>query len=279
MSNLLLSKGTFALIDRSDLRTRMKSGKLVTAGWSQTADALALRPMAAAHDTVVLDAEHGAFDLRTIALSVEVAANNGCACIVRVPLEDGGDQNYARRCLDAGVLGILFPNVRSAGDALARISTCYYPTEATPWGRRGFGFGGCNQDGSLFGDYAKIANDRVVIGVQLENKDAFVDATMNAILATSGLVFTQDGPYDHSGSYLVPGQTTDPRVVDDLARYRTACKKHGVVAGKHVVWPTEANIRTALTDGYGFVALGTDMQHIAGGSKAVLDIVDAATKA
>ncbi len=277
MSEIL--QGTFGLIHRSRLREQMLAKTLVTAGWLQAADPLAVRPNANAHKRLVLDAEHGAWDLKALALAVEVAANNGCETLVRVPLETGGNQNYARRAADAGVLGILFPNVKDAKDAAERVSSCYYPTPETPWGTRGFGFGGCNQDGTKFADYAAIANRKIVVGVQLENFAAFEEATMAAILQTPGLVFTQDGPYDHSGSYCVPGQTNDPRVVEDLRRYREACKKYGIVSGKHVVWPTADNIRTAITDGYNFIALGTDMQHMAGGSAAVEKIVAEALKA
>ena len=150
------------------------------------------------------------------------------------------------------------------------IQNCYYPTEATSWGKRGFGYGGCNCDGAKFKQYAGVANDRIVIGCQLENKSAFDESVLADILTTEGLVFTQDGPYDHSGSYLCPGETSNERVVADLARYRKACSSAAVVAGKHVVLPTDDNIRAAVSDGYRFIALGTDMLHIHQGCESVL---------
>ena len=74
--------------------------------------------------------------------------------------------------------------------------------------------------GAAFRDYAAIANSKIVIGVQLEHHRAFEPATLAAILSVPGLCFTQDGPYDHSGSHLVPGETSDPRVMAELKRYR-----------------------------------------------------------
>jgi len=271
------SRSTLKTLQQSTLRKRMKANETITAAWQQIPHPIATRMSACHHDVIVVDAEHGGFDIELIAVIVETASNNGAETLVRVPLEDVGQQPFARRCLDAGVAGILFPNVKSPKDARDRVRVCYYPTKKTPWGTRGFGFGGCNNDGDAFADYAEIANKRVVAGVQLENKDAFKKKTLKAILSTPGLIFSQDGPYDHSGSYLVPGETSDKRVVADLKRYRKACKKHGVVAGKHVVWPTEDNIEQAVSDGYGFMALGIDGVHVMDGSKAALDIVRKAT--
>ena len=179
----------------------------------------------------------------------------------------------------AGAIGILFPNVTSRAQAEDCIRNCYYPCAADVEGSsgrvsgtRGFGYGGCNLDGLEFAEYAKEANDRIVVGVQLENRKAFEDANLADILSTPGLCFTQDGPYDHSGSYLCPGDTSDSRVLADLDKYRTACGAAGVVAGKHVVQPTIEAISEAVASGYRFVALGTDMLSLYHGQQAALKI-------
>ena len=264
--------GLTHLIISSKLRQQMLDvdGNPTFAGWLQSGDWRTARVLAYQHDLVVIDAEHGAIDLNQIALSIEIMGGNGCLSIVRVPFDSDDRCAFARRCLDAGAIGILFPNIQSKDEATKMVQNCYYPTEATPWGKRGFGYGGCNQDGAKFQQYAAVANDRIVIGCQLENKSAFEDSVLTGILATEGLVFTQDGPYDHSGSYLCPGDTSDERVLQDLARYRTACLSAAVVAGKHVVVPTDDSIRAAVSDGYRFIALGTDMLHIHQGCERVL---------
>eukprot|EP00730_Choanoeca_flexa_P015666 TRINITY_DN7244_c0_g1_i2.p1 TRINITY_DN7244_c0_g1~~TRINITY_DN7244_c0_g1_i2.p1 ORF type:complete len:250 (+),score=32.40 TRINITY_DN7244_c0_g1_i2:88-837(+) len=206
-----------------------------------------------------------------VALCLEVMAANGCYGIIRVPLDSDSRKAFARRCLDAGALGILFPNVTSAEQAKESIMNCYYPSAEGISGTRGYGYGGCNQDGAAFSAYTQQANQKIVIGVQLENKVAFEPSTLDAILKVPGLVFTQDGPYDHSGSYLVPGQAHDERVLADLERYRSACAKHGVVAGKHLVDPTEELVSRAIKEGYKFVAMGTDMCHVQRDAKRALD--------
>lgn len=265
------------LIVASTLRQQMlnPNSPPIFAGWLQSGDWRTARVLAYSHSLVVIDAEHGAIDLNQIALCIEVMAGNNCLAIVRIPYTSDSRNAFARRCLDAGAIGILSPNICSKEAAIEFIQNCYYPSEEMPWGKRGFGYGGCNQDGAKFKEYAAVANDRIVIGCQLENRQAFASTEiLNEILTSPGLVFTQDGPYDHSGSYLCPGETSDPRVLEDLSKYREACKRNLIVSGKHVVIPTAMNIKAAVNDGYKFIALGTDMLHIDQGVKSVLKVVE-----
>ncbi len=88
-----------------------------------------------------------------------------------------------------------------------------------------------------------------------------------------GLTFAQDGPYDHSGSYLVPGKTGDPRIVSDLKLYRKICLENHVIPGKHVVVPTKESIKDAVSVGYKFIALGTDFLHLQHGCSQALEVV------
>ena len=46
------------------------------------------------------------------------------------------------------LIGILFPNVTSAAEAEEYIRNCYYPSATGTSGTRGYGYGGCNQDGT-----------------------------------------------------------------------------------------------------------------------------------
>ena len=260
---------TLQLIKNSNVRADMQAGRVVTAGWYQSKSPIIMSAYTQHHKLVVIDAEHSGIEVSDVVDAIMAAAANGSLCLVRVPQEDGPRQPFARRCLDAGAIGILFPDVRSAAQAAERVSLCYYPSPETPWGSRGTGFGLSNDFGSDMPGYTSTWNSKVISGVQLENTLSFQDPTLDDILSTPGLIFTQDGPYDHSSSYHVAGKTDDPRVVADLAKYRAACKKHKVVAGKHVVWPTEETVRAAVSDGYGYIALGTDIQHVVAGAKNV----------
>jgi hypothetical protein len=49
----------------------------------------------------------GAFDLNDVAVCLEVMAANGCLGIIRVPFDSDNRKAFARRCLDAGAVGML----------------------------------------------------------------------------------------------------------------------------------------------------------------------------
>lgn len=263
----------------ADMAAAAAGGEPVTAGWLMSGDWKTARAMALHHRVCVIDAEHGAITINDVALCCEVLGGNGCLAIVRVPLDGDLRKAFARRCLDAGAVGILFPNVQSGEEARELVRNCYYPAEEGVSGTRGFGFGGCNADGAAFDAYAKSANSKIVVGVQLENKAAFTEEVLNDIFSVPGLRFTQDGPYDHSGRYLVPGQTSDARVQADLKLYREIARKHKVSAGKHVVLVTPEAITDAVKAGYSFIALGTDAKHTHAGVELALAAVKDGRKA
>lgn len=48
----------------------------------------------------------GAFDLNDVAVCLEVMAGNGCLGLIRVPLDSDTRKAFARRCLDAGAIGV-----------------------------------------------------------------------------------------------------------------------------------------------------------------------------
>jgi len=270
-----LSQSLSAKLLNSTFRQQLldKEAPPVFAGWLQSGDWRTARALSAHHSLVVIDAEHGGISLDQIACCIEVMGGNDCLSFVRVPFDSDDRKSFARRCLDAGAVGILFPNVQSLAEAKTAVMNCYYPSDEYPEGGRGFGYGGCNIDGLGFGEYAKTANDIVCIGVQLENRHAFNPrSNCSEIMTCPGLVFTQDGPYDHSGSYLCSGNTCDPRVVSDLEEYRRIAADHGVASGKHVVVVTDKAIQENVANGYKFIALGTDMMHVMSGAERVLKI-------
>lgn len=178
----------------------------------------------------------------------------------------------SERATQKNVLLNMMSDSSLGAEAQTAVNNCYYPSEEYPNGSRGFGYGGCNIDGFGFSDYAQVANSKICIGCQLENKAAFnPESVCSSIMDCKGLVFTQDGPYDHSGSYLCSGNTSDERIVEDLSAYRRIAKEKGIASGKHVVLVTEDAILQSVKNGYKFIALGTDMMHVMAGCERVLE--------
>ncbi len=101
-----------------EMRENAKGGRSIhCAGWLMSGDWKVARAMSANHELCVIDAEHGSITVNDVALCVEVMASNGCYAIVRVPFDGDSRKAYARRCLDAGAIGILFPNIQNEAQA------------------------------------------------------------------------------------------------------------------------------------------------------------------
>jgi 2-keto-3-deoxy-L-rhamnonate aldolase RhmA len=67
------------------------------------------------------------------------------------------------------------------------------------------------------------------------------------------------GPYDMSGSYGVPGQTQHPHLKKAYQTLVEACRRHGKVAGQHIVNSTPEKLSEAVALGYTFICLDADI--------------------
>jgi 2-keto-3-deoxy-L-rhamnonate aldolase RhmA len=137
-----------------------------------------------------------------------------------------------------------------------------------PRGERGFCFSRMNNWGSGFAAYAATANDDIAAVVMIESRQGVEN--VDAILAVDGVDGVFIGPYDLSGSYGVPGQTTHERVQAGCRRVLDACRAAGKAAGMHVVIPSETAIAEAMADGFTFLALGVDTVFLGAGARDAL---------
>lgn len=84
------------------------------------------------YDFVWIDTEHTAIDYHTLELLLMGARAGGVSAIVRVPWNDA---ILAKRVLEQGPDGIIFPMVNTKEEADRAMKSCLYPPE----GNRGFG--------------------------------------------------------------------------------------------------------------------------------------------
>src|SRR5438105_15299649 len=78
----------------------------------------------AGFDYFILDTEHGAFSMETVADLMLMARLVGIAPFVRVP---DGEYPWIARTLDAGALGIMLPRVRTREQVAAFVRYAKYP--------------------------------------------------------------------------------------------------------------------------------------------------------
>ncbi|OGV65133.1 MAG: hypothetical protein A3K19_15815 [Lentisphaerae bacterium RIFOXYB12_FULL_65_16] len=232
------------------VRKALLQRKLTIGTWIQIGHAAVAEILAdAGYDWLAADGEHTDIAVSAFADLARGMHGRGAVPLVRVR---ENDTLAIRQVLDMGAQGVIVPLVNSAEEAERAVRAAKYP----PRGVRGFCFSRMNDWGKDFEGYAARANDDIAVVVMIESKQAV--SNIDAILAVNGVDGVFLGPYDLSGSYGVPGQTSHPEVQAACRRVVEACTRHDKSAGLHVVIPTEEAIRAAVRDGFTFLAVGVD---------------------
>jgi len=181
----------------------------------------------AGFDFVIIDNEHGAFNLETIADLTRLAVHLGLTPIVRVP-----DLTYAyiAQSLDAGAQGIMAPRISNAAQVREVLQIMKYP----PVGSRGNALSrGYTQfkSGSV-GQAMAEANEETLLIVQIETQGAIEAIT--EIVATPGVDVALIGPNDLSIALGVAGQMEHPLLQAAIQKTIDACQQYGVTPALHI---------------------------------------------
>jgi 2-dehydro-3-deoxyglucarate aldolase/4-hydroxy-2-oxoheptanedioate aldolase len=200
-------------------------------------------------DFVVFDMEHSGFELDRIADLLSWARACSFAPFVRVPTNT---YPYIARVLDAGALGIMAPNVKSAPEARTILEAMKY----APAGERGVGLGTAHTD-YLAPDpaaYFAESNARTTLICQIESREGVADA--GDIAAIDGVDVLWVGHFDLSVSLGIPGQFQNPVFLDSLKRVIAAGRKHGKRLG---IQPgNAAQLEEWLELGFDVISWGAD---------------------
>ena len=240
-------------------------GRQVTIGtWIQIGHPASAEILASAgYDWVAADLEHTDIDVEGFAALARGLYGRGPVPMARVR---ENDTLAIRQVLDAGAMGVIVPLVNSGDEARQAVAAAKYP----PRGVRGFCFSRMNDWGASFTDYVERANDAIAVVPMVESRQA-VEA-IDEILAVDGVDGVFLGPYDLSGSYGVPGDTSHPDVLVACRAVVDACARHHKSAGMHVVDPAPAKIKGAIADGFTFIALGMDTVFLSRGARQAVEV-------
>jgi 2-keto-3-deoxy-L-rhamnonate aldolase RhmA len=172
-------------------------------------------------DFVIIDNEHGAFNIETISTLSRAARQVGVTPVVRVP-----EWSYAHivQPLDSGAQAIMAPRITDANQVREILQMMKYP----PQGRRGsvVARGHTDLKGGSVVDVMKDANEESMLVVQIETRQAL--ESMDQILAVPGVDAALVGPTDLSVALGVPGKMTDPILVSAINSAIEACRRAGV---------------------------------------------------
>jgi 4-hydroxy-2-oxoheptanedioate aldolase len=218
----------------------------------------------AGFDFLWIEMEHGPITLESLRAILLATRGAKAVPITRVPANEVW---LAKRVLDAGSLGVIFPFTSTRELAERAVASCRYP----PQGVRGFGPAlAMSRYGMGGADYVKFANENVVVVVIIETREAVEN--IEAIASVPGISVLFVGVNDLSYSLGIGGRTTDPLVEQALTKVLDAGRRHGIPVGYPTGNPTEINKRIA--QGFRFFQASSDIGLMAGGARDMLSKVD-----
>jgi 2-keto-3-deoxy-L-rhamnonate aldolase RhmA len=216
----------------------------------------------AGYDFVLIDMEHGNYNMETVADLIRGAKSSGIAPVIRVPhLETF----FISRVLDAGAEGIMVPmtSTKQQAETIVRYS------KYTPIGQRGFGAQTGQTDYKPLKalDFMKEANEHTLIIAQIETRKAIEN--VDAILSTEGIDVGLIGPNDLSISLGIPDQMGSEILTQAIEKVVETAKKRGKASGIHI--GNAELVRKWRAEGMTVLACSTDIGFMYNASKSILD--------
>jgi 2-keto-3-deoxy-L-rhamnonate aldolase RhmA len=212
-------------------------------------------------DFLWIEMEHSPVTLETLRNMVLATRGMKALPFARVPVNELW---MAKRVLDAGVCGVIFPFTSTPELAAQAAAACRYP----PAGRRGSGanLARFTWPGGADG-YADSADRNVVVIVVIEEARAVDD--IEAIAATPGIDILFIGTSDLSFSLGLRGNQEHPRLQEAIDKVLAAGAKHGKVVGRPAANPDQA--KQYLAQGFRFFQAPTDLGFMAAGAQQYLE--------
>lgn len=244
------------------VKKSLKAGKPVIAATITTPsiDAAVLAAQIG-FDLLWIEMEHSAITLETARNMILATRGLTGVPFIRVPVNELWT---AKRALDIGALGVIFPFTSTPELAKQAVAATHYPNAG---GRRGFGPRLAEMRWPVAEGYPAFANAQVATIIIIEEARA-VDR-IDEIAATPGIDVLFIGTSDLSQSLGVGGEMNHPKMIEATKKVLAAGKKYGVPVGRPVRSP--ADIKTALDEGYLFLQGPADIVMMQAGAKAYTD--------
>jgi len=247
-------------IPTNHFKQRLLAGHTQYGLWLGLAQTISTEICAGAgFDWLLLDAEHGPNELRSILAQLQVIEAYGSHPVVRPP---HGDHVLIKQLLETGVQTLMIPMVETAEQAEHLVQAMRYP----PHGIRGVGsaLARASRWGRI-GDYMHTANDQMCLIVQVETRAGLEN--LDAIQAVEGVDGVFFGAADLAASFGFLGEADHPDIVqfieDGLRRVSARGKWGGVLCGDRGL------IRRYEAAGARFVAVGVDSMILSAATSAL----------
>jgi 2-keto-3-deoxy-L-rhamnonate aldolase RhmA len=210
-------------------------------------------------DFLWLEMEHAPLSLETVRNVVLATRGLPAVPFARPPVNELWT---AKRLLDAGVLGVIFPFTSTPDLARQAAAACRYP----PDGLRGSGAALAQFRWPAPEGYYDFADKNVVVIAVVEETKAL--AHIDEIAATPGIDVLFIGTSDLSFSLGLRGRQDHPRLDAAIAKIVAAGRRHGKVLGRPA--RTAEDVRRFQKQGFLFFQTVTDLDFMAAGATQFL---------
>jgi 2-keto-3-deoxy-L-rhamnonate aldolase RhmA len=173
-------------------------------------------------DFLWVEMEHSPVTLETLRAIVLATRSLPAAVFARVPVIELWT---AKRMMDQGVSGVIFPFASTGECARTAASACRYP----PLGKRGSGAGLATTTWPEPDNYYDSADENMMTMIVIE--EALAVENIEEIAATPGIDVLFIGTSDLSFSLGLRGRQNEPLLDENIAKVVAAAKKHGKFLG------------------------------------------------
>lgn len=211
-------------------------------------------------DLLWIEMEHSPITLETLRNMVLATRGLKAMPFARVPVNELWT---AKRVLDSGALGVIFPFTSTPELARQAVAACKYP----PVGRRGAGPGLAMFRWPAPEGYPDFADRNAMVIVIIEEKRAV--EKIDEIAAVPGIDVLFIGTNDLAFSYGKRGNQNDPEVKQAIAKVLAAGKKNNLPVGRPAAAPEL--IAQYLKEGFRFIQGPADTVMMANGARVLLE--------
>lgn len=233
----------------------LREGKPAVGTWLQLCSPHSARLLAAqgCFDWMLVDFEHTPLDNATGHHMLTCIADVSQGRTTPLARVIAGTMYHIKMALDCGAQGIIVPMINTAQEVRDVVRYSRYP----PKGDRGAGaldthLGyGVNRP-----EYIANANEEVLVGIQIETKEAIQN--IEEILDVPGVDLFFIGPNDLHLSLGLPAKfwSDEPAFMDAVQKVIQGCKKRGIPCG--TLCRDHPSAKARIADGFTFVGLGSD---------------------
>ncbi|MCO5051239.1 MAG: aldolase/citrate lyase family protein [Verrucomicrobiae bacterium] len=220
---------------------------------------VAVQCAALGFDFIWLEMEHAPLSLEMVRHTVLATRGLPAVPFARPPTNELWT---AKRVLDAGVLGVIFPFTRTPELARQAVAACRYP----PRGLRGSGANLAQFRWPAPEGYYDFADENVLVVAIVEEQQGLEQ--VETIAATPGIDVLFIGTSDLSFALGLRGDQNHPRLEAAIARIVAAGKKHGKYLGRPAI--TAEQIQRCQKQGFRFFQSAADIDLLTVGATQLL---------